>query len=176
MSLLLDRTSINREPLAALAKDLSHDREAFLQLLLEFSTRSTFNRIVHCPTYPIRTLTQDLEYRKQLLFESITSDPYEISYALAFLYEAAAGRERRKDQGQFFTPAFVAIKAATSIALKPGETLLDPGCGTGIFPLAILRGLAMKSGDPGSFAYLGVENDPLLALATAVSLDRANAS
>jgi len=59
----------------------------------------------------------------------------------------------------------------TYLALKPGEIVLDPGCGTGIFPLTILGDLAKKSEDADSLGYLGIENDPMLALSTAISLD-----
>lgn len=175
MSLLLDETSILQEPLMKLAKSLYHDREAYLQLLLDISKKSTFNRIARCPTYPIRVATPDLEKRRQLLFESIAPDQYEISYALAFLYDAATEIGQRKDYGQFFTPAHVACKATASVDLGRGETLMDVGCGTGIFPLTILKNLVERHEDPASFGYLGIENDMLLALSAAVSLEWAGA-
>lgn len=175
MSLLLDETSILQETLMKLARSLYHDRQAYLQLLLDISKKSTFNRIARCPTYPVRVVTPDLEKRRQLLFESIAPDRYEISYALAFLYEAATEKGRKKDYGQFFTPAHVARKATASVNLGRGETLMDAGCGTGIFPLTVLKNLVERQEDPASFGYLGIENDMLLTLSAAVSLEWADA-
>jgi len=171
MPLLLDETSIDKGPLSTLAKLLSQDREAYLQLLLDISRKTTFNRIVRCPTYPVRTVTMDLEERTGLFRKGVAPNPYDISFALAFLYEASEEMERRKNNGQYFTPPYVAKKATVCLDLRPGQTLLDPGCGTGIFPLTLLKGLEEKAEDPASFGYLGVETDPLLALSTAVSLD-----
>jgi len=175
VSLLLGETSVIPESLVKLAKSFHHDREAYLQLLLDISNKSTFKRIIRCPTYPVRAVTPDLEQRRQLLFESIAHDRYDISYALAFLYDAATEIERKKDYGQFFTPAHVARKATENIGLGQGETLMDAGCGTGIFPLTILKQLIERHKDPASFGYLGIENDMLLALCTAVSLELADA-
>jgi len=175
VSLLLSETSVLHEPLVKLAKSFHHDREAYLQLLLDISKKSTFKRIIRCPTYPVRVVTPDLEQRRQLLFGSIVHDRYDISYVLAFLYDAAIEIERKKDHGQFFTPAHVARKATENIDLRQGETLMDAGCGTGIFPLTILKQLIERHKDPASFGYLGIENDMLLALCTAVSLELAGA-
>jgi len=168
---LLVDTSINIKPLISLARSISSDGEAFLQLLLGVCNKTAFNRIIRCPTYPVKIVTPDLEDRLQLLYESVASDPYDVSYALAFLYESAMKKEPRKKKGQFFTPAYIAKKAINSLTPRREETWLDPGCGTGIFPLEILRELRKETAHDAPFKYLGVENDPLLALSTAVSLD-----
>jgi hypothetical protein len=175
MTLLLDSTSIDRDALLPLARYLSGDRGAFLQILLDFSSKRTFNRIKYCPLYPGKLDTPDLAERKRLFCESIASDPHDIPFALAFLYESAAEKERRKKRGQYFTPAHVSRKVITQISLKPRETLMDAGCGTGIFALSLLRELRESNDDPASFGYLGIENDPLLALSASVSLDWADA-
>lgn len=175
MSLMLNDTSIRPEPMVTLARSINQDREGFLQLLLEISRKTTFNRIVRCPTYPVRIVTQDLGERIRLFQESVSSNQYDISHALAYLYENATKIELKKNQGQFFTPAYVARKATMKLSLKYGETLLEPGCGTGIFPLIILKELARKSVDSASICYIGIESDPLLALCTALALDWVNA-
>lgn len=175
MTLILKNTLIHREPMVSLSKALCHDREALLQLILELCRPRTLNRIERCPTYPARAATADLKDRVQLFRDSIASNPYDISNALAVLYESATDRGHRKSLGQYFTPAYVAKQAIAHLALKDTERVLDPGCGTGIFPITILRELTKRSKDPDSFGYIGVENDPILALSTAISLDWVNA-
>lgn len=171
MTLLLKNSNVYQKPIVSLANALRHDREALLQILLSISKSKTFSRIVHCPTYPVPAATPDLKARLQLLHEGMAPDPYEISNVLAVLYESATEKRRRKSLGQYFTPSLVAKQAIDLLALKQGEMVLDPGCGTGIFPLAILSELNKKSENAVSLGYLGIENDPILALSAAVSLD-----
>jgi tRNA1(Val) A37 N6-methylase TrmN6 len=121
----------------------------------------------------VRTITSDLEGRLQLFYDGVACDSYEISNIFAFLFESAVERNRRKCTGQYFTPKTIAHQAVRLLDLRLGETILDPGCGTGIFPLAILQELS-NSGrlcNCGSLTYMGIENDPILALSTAISLD-----
>jgi len=173
---LLKNSRINQRSIASLSRTLSHDREALMQLLLSLCKKNTLHRIARCPTYPVRTITVDLKERLQLFHDSVSCDRYEISNILAFLFESAAERKCRKLSGQYFTPRYVAKKAISFLELKHGETIMDPGCGTGIFPLGILRNLANSATvDCGSLTYLGVESDPILALSTAISLDWVNA-
>ena len=138
---------------------------------MELCSTETFNRIRNCPTYPVATITLDLEERVQLLRDSIALNPYEISNALAFLYESTVDNQSRKNYGQFFTPLPVTKQVISHLALQSGETVLDPGCGTGIFPLSIMRNLIDRSIDSTSITYIGVENDPVLALSAAISLE-----
>jgi tRNA1(Val) A37 N6-methylase TrmN6 len=148
-----------------------------MQILLSLCKKNTLNRIARCPTYPVRVITKDLEERLQSFYDSASCDCYEISNLLAILFESAAGKKCRKLSGQYFTPRQVARKVISMLKLKQGETIIDPGCGTGIFPLEILRNLANsdRNVDCESLIYLGVENDPILALSTAISLDWAKA-
>jgi len=99
------------------------------------------------------------------------SDPYDICSALAVLYEFAIDDNQRKNLGQYFTPLQVAKDAIYLLALECGDTVLDPGCGTGIFPITILKEFSERHEDAALLQYLGIENDPLLALSAAVSLD-----
>jgi len=171
MTLLLRELKVPRKPTMSLAKALHGDREALLQLLLSLCRKNTFNRVERCPTYPVRTFTPDLEERLQLFYDSIASEPFEIAYVLAILYESATKRDHRKRLGQYFTPLRVAKEAINLLAIEPRETVLDPGCGTGIFALSILGALSEKFENDVPLRYLGIENDPLLALSAAVSLD-----
>ncbi len=168
---VLRETSINVKALADLVKDLSQDREALLQLLLGLSTKTTFQRIINCPTYPISVLTQDLDERKKLLLESITSNQYEIAFALAYLYENVADRQSRKKFGQFFTSPYVARVAVNQLNIQASEFIVDAGCGTGIFPLTLISESIKKKNNPDNFTYLGIENSPLLALSCAIALE-----
>jgi len=175
MTLLFDNTTIQREPIVSLARILHNDREALLQLLLSMCMSDTFSRIENCPTYPVRIVTSDLEERLKFIRDGLASDPYGISSVLAVLFESATRSDLRKRHGQYFTPMWVARQAIASLALRSGETVLDPGCGTGIFPITILRDAGNRSNAAVSIGYIGVENDPILALSTAVALDWVNA-
>lgn len=174
--MLLKDSTINRQSIDSLSGVLLHDRQALMQLLLSLCSKNTLHRIARCPTYPIRIITGDLKERLQLFYNSASCDSYEISNILAILFESAVEKKCRKLSGQYFTPRYVARKAISMLKFKPGETIIDPGCGTGIFPLEILRNLANSDTiDCDSLTYLGIENDPILALSTAVSLDWVNA-
>lgn len=171
MPLILKNSSTHDESIALLANVLNKDKEALLQLLLSVCKRKTLNRIINCPTYPVRKMTDDLEGRLRLFKQSVAPDPYGMSNALAVLCESIIDDKRRKEMGQYFTPPQVAKEAIDLLNLKNEETVLDPGCGTGIFALGILRHLAQEREDVTGVKYLGIENDPILALSTAISLD-----
>ncbi len=162
------RSFVSNRKLMTLAKLIGHDRDSLLQLLLSLCRKETFSRIAFCPTYPVRVLTHDLKDRLSLFMDVLSGNPYEISSVLAFLYEHTMDKEYRKNRGQYFTPPPIAKQMIDIIGLKNRETVLDPGCGTGIFPLAIL---ANKSNVATSLRYVGIEDDPVLALSTAISLE-----
>jgi hypothetical protein len=168
----LDDTLHNADQLKTLSNAMKGDREAFLQLLLSLCNNKTLNRIVNCPTYPLRVITPDLQERLNL-FKSVyqSNSPFEISNILSILYESAGEKKYRKGHGQFFTSTTIAEKAIEHSKLENGEVILDPGCGTGIFPTTILKRLIDKSQHASSITYFGIENDALLALSTAISLD-----
>jgi adenine-specific DNA-methyltransferase len=170
LSEILEGTSIDKKVIEKLGRLLVNDRESLVQLLLSFCSSDTFKRIINCPTYPSKIATIDLPYRKNLLNESLKGDPCEIAFALGYLYEVATGKNYRKIYGQFFTPYPVALQAINRIAIKNGEILVDPGCGTAVFPATLFQQLNRKYQNI-DVRYLGVENSPLLALISAVSLE-----
>ncbi len=143
------------------------DKWLLPQMLLALSTNSTLNRIVCCPTFPAKVFTRDLQDMLQL-FHKTTPNPFEISSTLSFLFEHATELKYRKNHGQYFTPQKVAIETINRLALKNGQNILEPGTGTGIFPTMILKSYPEIA---DSMHYIGVENDPLLALSAALSLD-----
>jgi type I restriction enzyme M protein len=63
-----------------------------------------------------------------------TVDPTHV-FTLSQVYEGLLLKmgEKRNDGGQFFTPREVIRSMVHTIAPKPGETVYDPGCGTGGF-------------------------------------------
>jgi adenine-specific DNA-methyltransferase len=159
---------VSNRKLMTLAKLIGHDRDSLLQLLLSLCRKETFSRIVFCPTYPVRVLTLDMKDRLSLFMDVLSGNPYEISNVLAFLYEHTMDNEYRKNRGQYFTPPPIAKQMIDIIGLKNGETVLDPGSGTGIFPLTIL---VNKPNVAASLRYVGIEADSVLALSTAISLE-----
>ena len=131
------RSLVANRKLMTLARLIGHDRDSLLQLLLSLCRKETFSRITFCPTYPVRVLTPDLKDRMSLLIDLLSGNPYGMSCVLAFLYEYTTDEEYRKNRGQYFTPPLIAKEMIELVGLRNGETVLDPGCGTGIFPLTI---------------------------------------
>lgn len=168
---ILEHSLPDTKNIKALSNAIKGDREAFLQLLLSLRRKDTLDRIVDCPTYPVRIVTPDLNERISLFKDIVAADPLKISHILSILYEATTKREYRKCHGQYFTAPVVAEEAVSSLALENGETVLDPGCGTGIFAMTILRELVENSKEEQTITYVGIENNSLLALSTAISLD-----
>lgn len=170
MPLLLRNSSSYQKAIGMLSRELRGDKEALLQLLLSACRKKTLNRIINCPTYPVGTITSDLDRRLRLLSEGIASDPYGVSNFFAILHESAVDYNHRKKLGQYFTPSKVAEEAIDLLRLKSGDAILDPGCGTGIFALAALKFLAVTR-EIVDVRYLGIESDPMLALSTSIALD-----
>lgn len=154
-----------------LVKAVRRDPESLLQLLLAMCKKRTLSRIIHCPTYPVRVVTPDLQHRIDLVHQCLSQDPYSIAEILGILYESAVDPMRRKTQGQYFTEPHLANKAVALLGLKLDDTVIDPGCGTGAFAVAILENCRTHRQSPSVLRYLGVENDLFLALSTALSLD-----
>jgi len=165
------KKAIAKKAIAKLAKMMVNDRESLMQLLIYFCTTHTFKRIINCPTFPAKMATLDLPYRAELLKRSVPDGSSEIPFALGYLYEVVAGKDIRKKCGQFFTPLPVAKRAVSQLSVRSGESIVDPGCGTGVFPATIFQNIKDKEIDLSGIRYLGVENSPLLALSAALSLD-----
>lgn len=146
------------------------DHWGLMQLLLSISKKETFNRILCCPTFPVITKTSDFAERSRLLNDSLSADPMSIANILAILYESAIDVKNRKKNGQYFTPQNVAKEAAVLLNPQENDKILDAGSGTGAFAVELM-GLC-KDRNLTKLAYLGVEKDPILALCSAISLDR----
>ena len=138
---------------------------ALAQLLVAAAGKSTFARIVDCPTYPAAARTPDLPEALACLRLLLGSSDGYRAVGLARLYNASRSITQRKRTGQFFTPPVVAEWGLTLGSLDRDSVVCDAGAGTGIIAEALL-----KSGRPAS-AYIGVETDPILALCAAHVLE-----
>lgn len=64
-------------------------------------------------------------------------------------YEAALGRDRRKELGSFYTPEDLVGYMLDRVELKPGMKILDPSCGTGFFLVPACRRLTERQAAGG---------------------------
>lgn len=165
----------DEEKIAELSRILERNKNAFLQILLTLCKDKTYDRILCCPRFPVSTITRDLDMKLQLFRSYLLENPFEIPSLLASLFDSVTTDDYRKTHGQYFTPSAVAREAIELLSVKSGDILLDAGSGTGIFAAAILEHMYRRSEDPWKAKYLGIENDPILALSTAASLDWINA-
>jgi SAM-dependent methyltransferase len=75
---------------------------------------------------------------------------------------AASDRRIRKHFGAFYTPADVAAQMTRWVAPEPGNTCLDPACGTGVFLRA-----AVHQGELDAENVFGCDVDPAIVDAAA---------
>lgn len=137
----------------------------FLQLLVAAAEKSTFKRIVACPTYPVPARTSGLAVAVRQFHDVLENPEIHLPTLLARLYVSAIPLDRRKRSGQFFTSAPVAAWALSVSPPTTKDDVWDAGSGTGVFAHAILHShIAVRS-------YTGVESDPILALCGAHVLD-----
>src|SRR5258706_266524 len=155
---------MRRQPIHAqstLKQFLKASKAAMLQLLVAAAEKSTFDRIIDCPTYPVPVKTSDLAEAVHQLHTAKRDPEVDTATLLAQLYSTVQPLADRKRLGQFFTSSTVAAWALSVIPPLENERIFDAGAGTGIFASAIVR-----SGYPVD-SYLGVESDPILALCAA---------
>jgi len=83
------------------------------------------------------------------------------------LYEAAVPQAIRSGFGEFYTPQWLAEHVISTAGFEPGNTLLDPCCGSGTFVIAAI-GRLKKSGPISASDILhsiaGVDLNPLAVL------------
>ena len=166
-NLLVPRLSAEKR-IDALSRMLHGQPEELLQLLLAVCGTTPLRRIISCPAYPIANPTDDLSEKVRLFKEIINQDVFCVSSLLGTLYERTVIRKKRKNRGQFFTPADIATQVIHRLDPKPGETIVDPGCGTSVFGTTLQK--MLRRTDSG-VTYIGIEIDPILALSAAISLE-----
>jgi hypothetical protein len=139
--------------------------DGLLQLLVAAAGRSTLQRIIGCPTYPVPVKTAGLTDAVRTLKELLTSQQVHLPTFLARLYTPTRTLEFRKRTGQFFTSELVSEWALSRARPSATDDVCDAGSGTAVFANAVLRmGIPIHS-------YVGIENDPLLALCAAHVLE-----
>jgi predicted RNA methylase len=150
-------------------KFVNSSASGLLQLLVAAAQRTTYERIIACPTYPVPARTAGLSEAVRRFHEIMLRPDVHPPTFLARLYASTCTLEHRKRAGQFFTAESVAEWALSLDPPLPIDDVCDAGAGTGVFADAILRkGSEVRS-------YTGIESDPTLALCCAHVLDSANA-
>jgi len=143
--------------------------KGLLQILVASAQKSTYQRIVSCPTYPVPANSAGLHLAVDQFLEMIHSSGVHVPTLLARIFLSVRQLKERKRTGTFFTAASVAEWALAKGLLTSSDDVCDAGAGTGVFADAILR-----NGQPIR-SYVGVENDPVLALCAAHALEALNA-
>src|SRR2546425_5700856 len=117
----------------ALARSVHRDPASLLQLLVSIARKQTYSRIVNCPTYPTFVKSEDLSFRQGLVREVAKANALGLPNAFAAMVHNALGEDVRKKRGVYFTPSEISRYAVDRLEPNPGETIIDAGCGTGIF-------------------------------------------
>jgi predicted RNA methylase len=140
-----------------------------LQVLVAAARPSIFRRIINCPTYPTAAGTPGLSKIVRKFRQGMQQTEIHPPTLLARLYVSTNSIAERKQAGQFFTAKEVADWALSLSRPSPEDDVCDAGAGTGVFAYSLLQsGINVRS-------YLGVENDPILALCAAHVLESAHA-
>lgn len=74
------------------------------------------------------------------------------------LYQSLVGAETRHELGEFYTPDWLAELTLRTIAYQPGQSLLDPACGSGAFLFTALRLLADQGLTGAALVDFALEN------------------
>jgi len=84
-------------------------------------------------------------------FEPATStlEPEHTRDLLKKLYQYLVPRKLRHDLGEYYTPDWLAERLLNQVGYKgePDKRLIDPGCGSGTFPILALRRLRQYAAD-----------------------------
>jgi len=96
-------------------------------------------------------LRQSLKILKDIVLSAAPA------HVLGDAFQALIGPRLRGDKGQFFTPRSLVRAMVRTIDPQPGESILDPACGTGGFLCEAYGHIAQGSGSPGRI--VGVDKD-----------------
>ncbi len=140
-------------------------RTGLLQVLVAAAKKSTFNRIIDCPTYPAPVRSSGLGDAVRQLADMLSSAGAHAPTILARLYASSTTLQHRKPAGQFFTAESVASWALSVSSLRAGDNVCDAGAGTAVFAGSILKSRIRVA------SYTGIENEATLALCAAHALE-----
>lgn len=140
-----------------------------VQLLVAAANRSTYDRIINCPSYPAPAGTAGLSEAVRNLHEVMQDRNTHLPTLFFELYSSVRSVNHRKRSGQFFTSREIAEWMFAHAKPRKNEDICDAGAGTGVFGDALLRKkIVVRS-------YVGVESDPVLALCAAHVLESLDA-
>lgn len=101
----------------------------------------------------------------QLRSIDLTNAP---GHALGEAFQALIGPRLRGDRGQFFTPRSLVTAMVQIVSPEPGETVLDPACGTGGFLVEAAVYQAAANGRPRGRVVGSEKDNDLSGLAAAL--------
>lgn len=154
---------------AEIARFTNGSAAGLLQVLVAAARRTTYERIIACPTYPVPARTSGLSMAVRQLREAMLRADVHLPTFFAQLYASVRKLEHRKRVGQFFTAEAVADWALSVVPPLANDQVCDAGAGAAVFAKAVLgTGVSVRS-------YVGVENDPILALCAAHVLESIDA-
>jgi type I restriction enzyme M protein len=147
----------------ALANEPPEEVKQRISRLFEAEVKSAY-RGVFSPTEHLSLDARSLAHVVSVLqsFHLTTTERDVIGDA----FEVFIGPTLRGGEGQFFTPKNVVRLLVESLDPQPGETIIDPACGSGGFLVAAFDHLCQKGvSRPDAVQHVfGIDKDMLLAL------------
>src|SRR5690242_16768290 len=95
-------------PQGKLTQFVHKSKATLLQLLVACAQRSTFDRIIDCPTYPVPVKTLDLGGAVRELKHALVNPELDTAVLLAQLFSSVQSIKDTKRFGQFFTSPTIA--------------------------------------------------------------------
>lgn len=148
------------------------DTSALLDLLLGIADEDAYNRIINCPRYPRPKLNKAGGDHLSDLEEILDTYPNRSADLLGSMYQHAFDEEYVKNMGQYFAPQDISDWIFHRFRFQEAEQIIDPGCGTCTFGISLLN---FSDNNPQTLNYVGIENDEILSLISAVVLEKISA-
>lgn len=109
---------------------------------------------------------------ERLQYVSLTQTPGDVK---GEAFQSFVYKHQRGDRGEFFTPHPIVRLAVEMIAPKPGESVIDPACGSGGFLIQTISHICRNNPNIDKAAYIqehvrGIEFNPDVALSAMIRL------
>lgn len=109
---------------------------------------------------------------ERLQYVSLTQTPGDVK---GEAFQSFVYKHQRGDRGEFFTPHPIVRLAVEMIAPKPGESVIDPACGSGGFLIQTISHICRNNPNIDKAAYIqehvrGIEFNPDVALSATIRL------